>query len=126
VAGRSYGDGESTSAAEALLNRVDRPTALFAANDRMLAQAMPLFGRLGLRVPDDLALVGYARLRLFGLPGTPPALNRARRPGACRPAASSEEIEKPSLQSCVVKEPVRLVVRRSCGAKRLPPQSVSA
>ena len=59
VAGRSYLDDESAKAAATLLDRRNRPTALFAANDRRLAEALPVLDRLGLRVPEDLALVGY-------------------------------------------------------------------
>lgn len=56
------------SAAEAcleLLSRQDRPTAIFGGNDVMAAGAMKAALRLGLRVPEDLAVTGTRRqLRL--------------------------------------------------------------
>ena len=36
-----------------------RPTALFAANDLMAIEAMKAFRRLGLRVPEDVAVCGF-------------------------------------------------------------------
>lgn len=49
------------SAAEAcleLLSREDRPTAIFGANDVVAAGAMKAARRLGLRVPEDVAVTG--------------------------------------------------------------------
>lgn len=45
--------------AERLLGRDDRPTAIFAANDEMAAAVLMAATRLGLRVPDDLAIIGH-------------------------------------------------------------------
>jgi len=47
------------AAAETLLSRPDRPTAVFAANDDMAAGALATAGRLGLRVPEDLSIAGF-------------------------------------------------------------------
>lgn len=49
------------SAAEAcleLLSREDRPTAIFGTNDAVAAGAMKAARRLGLRLPEDLAVTG--------------------------------------------------------------------
>lgn len=46
-------------AARKLLERPQRPTAIFAANDDMAAAALALAHRLGLEVPRDLAVVGF-------------------------------------------------------------------
>lgn len=57
-----FGDfrvGKSREAATALLTRRDRPTAIFAANDVMAIAVMDVALRLGLRVPEDLAVVGF-------------------------------------------------------------------
>src|SRR5512142_3185933 len=45
--------------AASLLRRGDGPTAIFAANDRMAIAAMAAAFDLGLRVPYDLAVVGF-------------------------------------------------------------------
>lgn len=56
------GGSETGSAVEAtgrLLSRKRRPTALIAANNGMTIGAMQALGEAGLRVPDDLAVVGF-------------------------------------------------------------------
>lgn len=49
---------ESTKVALQLLDRSDRPTAVFASNDIIAAGVMKASRRLGLRIPEDLAVVG--------------------------------------------------------------------
>jgi LacI family transcriptional regulator len=46
-------------AAEKLLSREHRPTAIFAANDEMAFGVMNVAYHMGLRIPDDLSLVGF-------------------------------------------------------------------
>ena len=64
-------------AAERLLSRERRPTAIFAANDEMAFGVMHVAHEMGLKIPDDLSLVGFD--------GTPfssfviPALSTIRR-----------------------------------------------
>lgn len=57
------GDAFSIEAGEeaglALLTRSERPTAIFAVNDNVAIGVLSIAARLGLRVPDDLSLVGY-------------------------------------------------------------------
>lgn len=47
------------AAAERLLGRVDRPTAIFASNDDMAAACMAIAHRQGLEVPADLSICGF-------------------------------------------------------------------
>jgi LacI family transcriptional regulator len=53
----TYESGER--AAEKLLSRDDRPTAIFAANDEMAFGVMSVASKLGIRIPEDLSLVGF-------------------------------------------------------------------
>lgn len=46
-------------AAEKLLSRKHRPTAIFAANDEMAFGVMNVVYHMGLKIPDDLSLVGF-------------------------------------------------------------------
>jgi LacI family transcriptional regulator len=46
-------------AASRLLDRPERPTAIFAANDDMAAAALTAAHSLGLKVPGDLSVVGF-------------------------------------------------------------------
>lgn len=43
----------------ALLDRDDRPTAVFAANDSMAMQVVAVAQELGLLIPEDLSVVGF-------------------------------------------------------------------
>jgi LacI family transcriptional regulator len=47
------------AAAERLLTRTPRPTAIFAANDDMAAGVVAVATRLRLRVPEDLSVAGF-------------------------------------------------------------------
>ncbi|MEN3308265.1 MAG: LacI family transcriptional regulator [Micromonosporaceae bacterium] len=49
----------SADAARRLLGAPDRPTAVFAANDLSAIATIEVAGGLGLRVPDDLSVVGF-------------------------------------------------------------------
>ncbi len=46
-------------AAERLLSLPDRPTAIFASNDEMAAATCSVAHKMGLRIPEDLAVVGF-------------------------------------------------------------------
>ncbi len=54
-----YRASETTDAAKELLQRPHRPTAIFAANDLSAIRVMEIAAELGLRVPDDLSVVGF-------------------------------------------------------------------
>ncbi|MGW3393776.1 LacI family DNA-binding transcriptional regulator [Streptomyces sp. NRRL F-5193] len=64
VSGHATADGGYTAACE-LLDRADRPTALFCANDRMAMGAYDAIKERGLRIPDDVAVVGYDNQELI-------------------------------------------------------------
>jgi len=58
----AFGSGDASgglSAAMMLLDRPDRPTALFCFNDRMAMGAYRAARRLGLAIPTDISIVGY-------------------------------------------------------------------
>lgn len=46
-------------AARTLLSRPRRPTAIFAANDEMAFGVMNVANEMGIRIPDDLSLIGF-------------------------------------------------------------------
>jgi LacI family transcriptional regulator len=47
------------AAAERLIGRPERPTAIFASNDDMAAAAVNIAHRAGLQVPADISIVGF-------------------------------------------------------------------
>ena len=49
-----------------LLRERDRPTAIFCADDVVAFGAMDAARRLGLRVPEDLSIIGYDDLAMSG------------------------------------------------------------
>ncbi len=55
----SYGPESGRLAAEQLLGLKEPPTAIFAAADTLAAGAMQILYKHGLRVPQDISIVGY-------------------------------------------------------------------
>jgi LacI family transcriptional regulator len=64
VAGHPSTAGGRQAALE-LLSRPDRPTALFCFSDQMAMGAYQAAGHLGLKIPDDLSIVGVDNLELI-------------------------------------------------------------
>jgi LacI family transcriptional regulator len=114
--------GEDTTRAieqaRALLARPDRPTAIFAATDLFAKQVYRAATELGLRIPEDLSVVGYAD-EDFAAEMTPP-LTTVRQPAyemGCRAAelvlARSEQALSRRREPVRERLPVALVVRAS-------------
>ena len=95
-----------------------RPEAVFAANDSMAAGALRALHEAGIRVPEDVALMGFD-----GLPASEravPPLTTIRQPvtetGARAVQMLNELINGEAQRPHVEIMPVELVVRGSCGA----------
>jgi DNA-binding LacI/PurR family transcriptional regulator len=67
VMASSFTEEGGHSGALALLERDVRPTAVFASNDLAAIGALNAIEERGLRVPDDVSLVGYDNTALAGL-----------------------------------------------------------
>jgi LacI family transcriptional regulator len=59
IAEGNYTFDSGVVCAETLLARSPRPTAIFACNDEMAAGVFKAAYRLGLRIPEDLSVVGF-------------------------------------------------------------------
>jgi LacI family transcriptional regulator len=57
--GNTWEPKDAAQATRRLLELEDRPTAIFAANDSFAFAAIEILRAEGLRVPDDMAVVGY-------------------------------------------------------------------
>jgi LacI family transcriptional regulator len=102
-----------------MLSLPNTPTAIFACNDLMAIGVLRAATELGLRIPDDLALVGYDDIELSSY--TNPPLTTIKQPTADMGLTALKfllgRITDPQSvrQNAVL--PVSLVVRGSCGAK---------
>lgn len=86
----SIGSGEQC--AEQLLQRKNRPTAIFAANDDMAAGVIRVARQMGIVIPDELSVAGCDDIALAKI--TFPALTTIRQPlRAMTEAASRALIE---------------------------------
>jgi LacI family transcriptional regulator len=54
-----YSGPSARPLARELLTNADRPTAIFAASDEMAVTTMEVAFELGLRIPEDLSIVGF-------------------------------------------------------------------
>ena len=59
IAGDAYTMEAGETAANTLLSRPDPPTAIFAVNDNNAIGVMAAAAARGLRIPDDLSVIGY-------------------------------------------------------------------
>jgi LacI family transcriptional regulator len=104
-------------AATRLLRVRPRPTALFAANLRIAIGTLSAVHRAGLRIPDDVSVVGFDETPLAAY--LDPPLTTVRMPleelGSIAVETLFEEIAGRGPESLVVSIPPELVVRASAG-----------
>lgn len=104
----------------ALLQRPDRPTAIFAANDLVALDILQAARHCGLRVPDDLALVGFDDLN-FAAHVHPPLTTVAQSLTDIGLRAGNlliSRIEGQAGSPRHIELPTHLIVRKSCGARQ--------
>jgi LacI family transcriptional regulator len=122
------GDWEVQSgypAARRFLELHERPTAIFAANDLMALGAIYAFQEAGLRVPDDVAVIGYDDRDIASI--SRPTITTVRMPCYEMGQASAKlllgllEKQREAVDSPEPSEPIKiqgqLIVRESCGAE---------
>lgn len=126
----AYGEYSAESgqvAAERLLQGERRFTALFAGNDTIALGAMKALRKRGLRIPEDVAVVGFDDLPFSAF--TDPPLTTIRNPGVAQGELAAKKLMA-LLRHEAVPEPVtfletELVVRESCGAHAGAPRPPS-
>ncbi|WP_242454425.1 LacI family DNA-binding transcriptional regulator [Bailinhaonella thermotolerans] len=104
-------------AARALLAHDPRPTAIFAPNDVAAVGALTVAAELGLRVPEDLSVVGYDNTHLASVNHISlTSVDQPRRSmGRAAAALLCDRIADPAKSSRLRLVTPRLVVRRSTG-----------
>ena len=112
-------------AAEHLLARTPRPTAIFASNDDMAAATVGVAHRNGLRVPEDLSVVGFDDTTLAT--SIWPALTTIRQPIAQMAEAATTLLLKRLRVRALADDPgieqvldYELVLRESAGPAPRP------
>lgn len=116
------GDFTEASGYEGMTRLIaSRPTAVFAASDSMAVGALKAIRHARLRVPGDIALVGFDDVPIAE--AIEPALTTVRQPierlGSMATELLLGMIERGPEQQSVVQRivlPAELIVRQSCGA----------
>lgn len=104
-------------AMQQLLGLSPLPEAVFAANDQMAIDAILAIRDRGLRVPEDIAVVGFDDIPLASY--VVPSLTTVRQPAyelGYRAARAVLEALKEATVPTRVVLPTQLVIRQSCGS----------
>jgi len=115
--------GQGEAAAKGFLDAPDPPTALFAANILTTLGALRAIEDLGLRIPEDVAVIGFDDFELAHV--LRPRFTLVRQPAA-ELGRSAAQMLFDRLDSGDHAEPRRLVlptelvVRESCGCPAPP------
>ena len=108
-------------ATEKLLELPDPPTAIFAFNDILALGAVRAAAARGLRVPDDLSVVGYDDAGMAAL--VTPALTTVRQPlgemGRLATGLLARLLNRQNVEALHIELETKLVVRSSTAPPRL-------
>jgi DNA-binding LacI/PurR family transcriptional regulator len=102
---------------KAIFSGHDRPTAVFSINDFQARMVFSVLKELGLRVPEDVALVGYWNTpwaETMEIPLTSVSIREDKIAQHAAKCVISEH--KTTTYSRIMVEP-ELIIRSSCGAK---------
>lgn len=102
-----------------MLNRSPRPDAIFASSDNMAVGAMEKIKQLGLRIPEDIAVIGFDNSRISGY--VEPKLTTVAKPMyrmgliATRLLFDIMEETKEDVEPQEILIQSKLKIRKSCG-----------
>jgi len=120
IKGCGYKIQDGYKAAKEILSNNNRPTAIFAINDLLAIGALKAIKEKGLRVPEDISLIGFDNIEFASY--TDPPLNtlslREKEMGKLAAEILIERIEKgiSNKYKSILIEP-ELIVRKSCSKK---------
>ena len=115
IAGTSYREEESSDAIALLLDRHDPPTAVFAANDYLAACGWQAARQRGLRIPEDLALVGFGDVEVARFLALTTIRQHPRQIGRVATERLLQRLQQPDLPPEALIQPTELIVRASSG-----------
>jgi LacI family transcriptional regulator len=108
------------AAMQELLARPRRPDAVFAASDTQALGALRAAREAGLRVPDDVALVGFDDIQASAYVGLSTLSQPMYEMGKVAADKLLQRIEAPDRPVSHTTFSARLIVRETCGAGRAP------
>jgi LacI family transcriptional regulator len=114
-----FSEASGFRGALALLEGARRPSAIIAGNDSMAVGALSALADAGVRVPQDMAVVGFDDIPIARYVSPPLTTVRVSIPelGSRAAARLLEALEQgPGRERVQELLPTELVVRRSCGA----------
>jgi LacI family transcriptional regulator len=111
-----YTTGTGMICAQKLLNLPDPPTAIFAANDQSAIGVIKAAQEAGLRVPDDLSLVGFDNIpeAVYVNPGLTTVEQSIDKMGYVATEMLVSLIQGESLDSNLYEMRTHLIIRDSC------------
>jgi len=106
---------EAMATAAVMFSRPDRPTAVFAANNVLTEGAWRAAASLGLRIPDDISIVGFDDAPWMSMvaPGVSTIVQNASTLGATAMRALLDRIETPDAPVRTIVMPTRFIDRGS-------------
>jgi LacI family transcriptional regulator len=118
-----YGDFKYESGlhmASTLLEKENMPSSIFAANDLIAIGAITQLKKIGLRVPGDVAVVGFDDIWLSSIidPPLTTVVQPAYNMGIFATKHLIDKINNPALEMIDKVYDPYLEIRQSCGAKR--------
>jgi LacI family transcriptional regulator len=118
VQGGDYTRERGQMAARLLLDRPDRPTAIFAANDQTAMGVMDIAKALGLRIPQDVSVAGFDNIpeSMHGMPMLTTVDQSIHEMGALAAKLLIGILRGEALANTLCKIPTRLIIRESCQA----------
>ena len=102
---------------ECLFATADRPTAILCGNDKMAIRVIFILQRRGIRVPEDISVVGFDNVVYADLIDPPMTTvhNPFDRLGVMAAETLFAQIETPDARPSVAIAPCHLIGRQSCG-----------
>ena len=103
-------------AMEAFLRRKKLPTALFCHSDEMAFGALKAIRKKGLRVPEDISVIGFDDHLIAQYVGLTTVAQPPQFEGQVAAAAAISEIAHPEIETKNILVPLSLVVRDTTAA----------
>ena len=100
-------------AMDELLARPNRPTAIFCESDEMAIGAMQAVRRHGLKVPDDMSIIGFDGHEMAEFSDLTTIEQPVQLMGELAASAIMEKLRRPSAELPSITLPTTLIVRNS-------------